>query len=108
MVLNNEASKHHAALLIENHVPIEDRFKMVDNDNILVEPAKRKKESYRKAVQQVIKKDLYYYLKIKYFMKERTPAMIQQLVSDCRVYLNKKGSGMDTKEDYDLVNAAVS
>lgn len=106
MVLNNEASRHQAARLIEDHIPIENRFGM-RNDHIMVEPAKRKKESYRRVVQQVIKKDLYYYLKIKYFMKERTPAMIQQLVSDCRVYLNKKGSNMDTQEDYDLVSAAV-
>lgn len=107
-VLNKkkEASRHQAARLLEDHIPIDNRYAM-QNDHIMVEPAKRKKENYRRIVQQVIKKDLYYYLKIKYFMKERTPAMIQQLVSDCRVYLNKKGSNMDTQEDYDLVSAAV-
>jgi len=92
--------------LIENDIPIDQRFGMFEKRE-LIKPAKRIKREYKRAVESVVNKDIYYYMKIKYFMKERTPAMVQQIITDCRVYLNKEGSKMNTREDYDLVSSLV-
>lgn len=95
-----------AGNLIENDIPIEDRFEFIE-DRELIKPARRVKRQYKRAVETVIDKDIYYYMKIKYFMKERTPAMVNQIITDCRVYMNKQGSLMNTKEDYDLISSLV-
>lgn len=95
-----------SANFVEHDVAIEDRFEM-STDRERVMPAKRIKREYRKAVAAVVKSDMYYYMKIKYFMKERTPGMVQQIINDCRVYLTKSGSLMNTKEDYELVSSLV-
>lgn len=95
-----------AADLVEIDIPIADRFEL-KSDKERITPAPRMKREYRKAVEAVVNKDIYYYMKIKYFMKERTPGMVQQLVNDCRVYLTKNGSKMDTEEDYNMVSSLV-
>lgn len=95
-----------AAAFVDQHIPIEDRYKLV-NDLEKVRPSKRIKREYRKAVEAVIHKDIYYYMKIKYFMKERTPGMVQQIVNDARVYLTKKGNELNTREDYDMISSLV-
>lgn len=95
-----------AAAFIENVIPMNDRFDL-ENDLERIKPSKRIKREYRKAVETVIHKDIYYYMKIKYFMKERTPGMVQQIINDARVYLTKKGSSLNTKEDYEMISSLV-
>lgn len=95
-----------AAAFVEQEVPMNDRFAL-ENDLERIRPSKRIKREYRKAVDAVIHKDIYYYMKIKYFMKERTPGMVQQIINDARVYLTKKGSQLNTEEEYQMVSSLV-
>lgn len=94
-----------AAEIFDN-IPIEERFVMA-TDKLRITPASRKRSLYRDAVSQVVDKDIYWYLKIKYFLKERTPTMINQLVADARVYLTKQNKALNTEEEYKMISAAI-
>jgi hypothetical protein len=51
--------------------------------------------------------DITYHLKSKYFMKRRDAATMQQMCSDARLFLLKKGHSMDNDEDYEKLTRGI-
>lgn len=51
---------------------------------------------------------LYFYLKCKYFMRTRDPAMINNMVADARIWLTKSSHKCESSEDYLLLTSSVS
>lgn len=53
-------------------------------------------------------KELTYFLKLKYFMRERTPVLVNSMVTDCRMYFRDQATNLSHETQYDKATRSIA